>query len=474
MSSVGSLLTAALLGALLMTPVGVCAQSPDAPAPASRAPQSTEPAADLPGDAVTIFPHSESSRWWISGQANIILQWHGSFFAKYSGPNSLRAKGENATSRVLTLATGFAFTPNTELVVQIETAGGHGISEAFGLAGFTNLDVVRNPQLGPKPYWARVLLRQIIPLGSKRVAAERGPLSLANTLPERRLEIRFGKFTFPDFFDLNAVGGDSHLQFLNWGIDNNGGYDYAADTRGYTWGVILDYEQAHFAARFSEALMPKIANGIDLEWNPTRARAENTEIEFRGQLLGKHESVLRLLSYVNHANMGDYRAAIHAFQAGVDRVPDVTAHRQQGRIKYGFGVNAEQMLPRGWRAYGRFGWNEGRSESFAYTEVNQAISFGADHDGKPWRRKNDRAGGAFVLHAISGDHRQYLALGGLGFLLGDGKLTYGRERILEGYYTTHMWRGAFFSLDLQRITNPGYNRDRGPVLVPAARLHLDF
>ena len=452
------------------------ARSPNPQEPAAAAPDqsSGESTSDTPGDLLTMFPHSESSRWWISGQANIILQWHGDFFAKYSGTNSLHARGENATSRVMTLATGFALTPSTELLVDLESAGGHGISEAFGLGGFTNLDVVRNPTLGTRPYWARILLRQIVPLSSKRVKAERGPLGLATALPERRLEIRFGKFTFPDFYDLNEVGSDSHLQFLNWGVDNNGGYDYAADTRGYTWGAIFDYEQPHFAARFAETLMPKVANGIDMEWNITRARAENVEVEFRGALLSKYEGAVRLLTYVNHANMGDYREAIHAFQSGQDRKPDVTAHRRQGRIKYGFGINAEQKLPAGWRTYVRLGWNEGRSESFVYTEVNQAISFGGDHDGRPWRRRNDRAGGAFVLHALSGDHREYLALGGLGFLLGDGALHYGWERIVEGYYTAHLLRGAFMTFDLQRIVNPGYNRDRGPVVVPAMRLHLDF
>lgn len=177
-----------LLAALLASAAGVRAQSPSVPpsgeqtpktgstvpqapvagAPIPPAPPATEPAEDPQGDAVTMFPHSESSRWWISGQANFILQWHASFPAKYSGVNSLHPFAENATSRVLTLATGLALTHSTELVVQIETAGGHGLSEAFGLAGFTNLDVVRNPTLGSKPYWARILLRQIIPLGQTR------------------------------------------------------------------------------------------------------------------------------------------------------------------------------------------------------------------------------------------------------------------------------------------------------------------
>jgi hypothetical protein len=38
---------------------------------------------------------------------------------------------------------------------------------------------------------------------------------------------------------------------------------------------------------------------------------------------------------------------------------------KQGRIKYGFGMNLEQELTHTLRAYGRFGWNNGKTESFA-------------------------------------------------------------------------------------------------------------
>jgi high affinity Mn2+ porin len=425
-------------------------------------------------DPPTLFPHSKHSRFWISGQINTLFQGHGSFRAKYSGPQSLRSDDENATSRVLTLYTGVQITKHTEVLFDVESAGGRGISDAFGLAGFTNLDVVRNPQLGSKPYMARLMLHQIIPLGKKTAEATRGPFSLATELPERRLEIRAGKFGMADFFDTNSVGSDSHLQFLNWTIDNNGAYDYAADTRGYTFGVIVEFQDRNWGARFAEALMPKIANGINLDLNPSRAHADNLEVEFRRNFIRNRPGVLRLLSYVNHANMGNYRQAIEAFRAGLTPTPDITAHPRHVRVKYGFGVNFEQEASRLVRIFGRYGWNDGRNESYAYTEVDNTVAFGGDLRGSLWRRKQDKIGIAVASNGISDDHRLYLALGGKGFLLGDGTLTYGRENILETYYNLHLWRGIFASADLQHINNPGYNRDRGPVFVPALRLHLEF
>ena len=422
----------------------------------------------------TIFPHPDSSRWWISGQINTILQGHPEFPAPYTGTNSLKPEGEIHDSRVLTLYTGLQITHTTELFVDIESAGGRGISDAFGLAGFTNLDVVRNPALGATPYLARAMIRQIIPLSSEMVTEERGPFSLTTKVPVRRLELRAGKFGMVDFFDENDVGTDSHLQFMNWTVDNNGGYDYAADTRGYTYGAILEYHDRAWAVRFAEALMPKVANGINLDWDVARARAENLEFELHPGIFAERPSSVRLLSYVNHADMGDYREAIALFLAGKTPRPIIEDTRQQGRVKYGFGVNLEQEITSRWRVFGRFGWNEGAHESFAYTEVNQAFSFGTDYRVDQWHRKQDKVGLAFSTNAISGDHREFLKLGGLGFLLGDGNLNYGRENIFEGYYNAHFWRGVYGAFDLQHIDNPGYNRDRGPVWVPALRLHLEL
>jgi high affinity Mn2+ porin len=432
----------------------------------------TETPADDP--VITMFPHSQTSRWWISGQENIISQWHPSFDAKYSGPNSFKTHPEHAVSNIGTLFTGLQLDPTTEIFMHFEMADGGGISDALGVAGFTDLDVVRNPTLGPTPYIARGMIRQIIPLSTETVEAERGPWYLATKVPVRRLELRFGKMGTNDFFDINDVGTDSHLQFMNWAVDDNAAYDYAADTRGYTIGLLAEYHERNWAFRFEEALMPKVANGIDLQWNLRRARAENYELELHPSIAGKRNTTLRLLTFVNHANMGVYREAIANYLEGKTPRPEITAHPLQTTIKYGFGVNLEQQLTRNARAFSRFGWNEGQHESYAYTEVDQTLQVGADLYGARWKRKLDKVGLVVVTNAIKRDHQEYLRLGGVGFLLGDGGLNYGRENIIESYYNGHVWRGIFAAFDLQHINNPGYNHDRGPLLVPSLRFHLDF
>ena len=430
--------------------------------------QDREPA-DEPS-AMTIFPHSATPRWWLSGQINVIEQGHASFDSPYEGPNSFRAAPEHAVSRVVTLYTGVRLGDGWEAVFDVESAGGRGLSDALGLAGFTNLDVVRNPTLGSAPYVARAMVRKVIAFADERAAVAPTPLALASTLPVRRLEVRAGKLGIVDFFDVNAVGSDSHLQFTNWTVANNGAYDYAADTRGYTYGIVVEYDTPGWSVRAAEALMPTVANGIDFDWNITRARGENVEFEVRrGAAL-----TLRLLAYANHANMGSYSAAIAAYETGHDPLPDIEAHRKQGRIKVGVGANIEYMTAAGVRLFGRAGRNSGDTESFAYTEVNDTLTIGADRSGATWGRAADRLGVALVSNGLSDSHREYLRLSGLGFLLGDGTLRYGRETIVESYYTAHIWRGVFGSAGAQWVVNPGYNRDRGPAFVHMARLHLDF
>jgi high affinity Mn2+ porin len=441
---------------------------------AQDSPGSAVPAGTEDSPPTSVFSHPESSRFWVSGQINTIGQGHPSFRSPYRGPNSLRPTAELDVSNVMTLYTGYSLNPTTDVVLDVESAGGRGISSALGLAGFTDLDVVRSPDLGWTPYLARFLIHKAFALGGGQRESERGPLNMQAQLPARRLDVRLGKFSLVDFFDVNAVGSDSHLQFMNWTVDNNGAYDYAANTRGYTWGGLVEFQDRRWAIRFAEAMMPKVANGENLDANLARAHSENLEFEFHPRILPRQQGTVRLLSYVNHADMGKYRAAIDAFLAGLQPRPDITATRRQGRVKYGFGVNLEQPISDRWRAFARWGWNDGRNESFAYTECDRTIAFGSDLRGDGWHRRADKAGAAFVSNGLSGDHRRYLALGGSGFLLGDGKLNYGRETIVEAYYTAHLWRGFFLSPDLQHIHNPGYNKDRGPVLVYALRLHIDL
>ena len=450
----------------------------------SAAAQATDaaPQAQAPADPA-MFPHPDTTRYFITGQANIIFQAHGPFHSPYEGTNSLLARGEYKPSLVGTLFMGFELVRNParhlEAIYDEESAGGRGISEALGLAGFTNLDVVRNPTLGPVPYLARVQLHQTIGLSGKMVEAARGPFSLATETPERRLELRVGKLGLPDAVDLNSVGTDSHLQFMNWTGDNNGAWDYAADTRGYTYGAIAEYDDKNWTARYGGALMSTVANGIDLDWNIGRASEQNMEFEWRHGLLGglvapQRKGVVRALSYANHAHMGLYRDAVKAYLAGTDKTPDITKHESYGAVKYGFGLNVEQEVSDNLRVFGRFGWNEGQHESFCYTEVDQTFEVGGDLAGRRWGRANDKVGLAFVSNAIKRDHQEYLKLGGLGFILGDGNLNYAREDILEGYYNVHTWRGVYYALDAQYINHPGYNQDRGPVLVESVRMHVDF
>jgi hypothetical protein len=455
------------------------AQSSDAPPITKSQSEQQEIVPDPPDpppdeSVQTMLPHFKDTRFWLSGQANFIFQTHPPFRALYSGTNSLSPNYEKATSRVMTLYTGVRLNNSTEVLVDIEEAGGDALSTGLGLAGNADLDIVRNPLLSKAPYLGRAMIHKVFALSKDKIENQRNPFSVFEELPRRRLEVRFGKFSMPDFFDINSVGSDTHFQFINWTTDNNGAWDYAADTRGYTVGITADYEDRNWGFRFAEALMPKVANGIDLVWKPWQAHAENFEYELRHGLIPKKAGVVRLLAYTNYANMGIYREAIANFEAGLTPIPEITAHPWNITRKYGFGINLEQNLTRHVTAFARFGWDNGKTESFAYTEVDQTFAEGVVANGTWWHRKQDRAGIAFISNAIKKDHQTYLADGGLGFLLGDGKLNYGRENILESFYTVHVWRGIYLAPGLQHINNPGYNRDRGPVLVPSFRAHIEF
>ena len=424
----------------------------------------------------TVFLHSQTSPLWISGQGNSIFQWHPRFPAQYSGPNSFDHASEQAASVVLTLYTGLQLTESTEELLDVESAGGSGLSQVVGLAGFPNADATRNPSLNEAPYIARAELHQVIPLTSNTTQVERTPLSLLTALPTRRLDFYIGKFSTVDFFDYNAVASDSHTQFMNWCVVDTGAYDYAADTRGYTWGLVADFADRWWSFRFGEALLSKRANGMTLQKNLQDAHSENYELDVSPSLFSRRNTSIGLLAFTNFANMGDYHQAIGQFLAGATTTPEIDDHPQQTSVKYGFAMNAEQDFARDVRGFIRAGWNEGQHESWNYTEVDQTVAFGGDIRGSLWYRPRDKWGVAFVGNGISHNHREYLALGGLGFLLGDGRLTYGPEKIMETYYNfpLPLYRGFFAALDVQYIDDPAYNRARGPVVVLGARLHIEL
>ena len=459
--------------------VGVSVPMEAAQTDQQRQPSPAEtPAPPSDAPAMTMFPHSDSTRYWISGQANVIFQGKPGFHSPYQGPNSLDSAEEYKTSLVETLYLGFQphrnLRYNTDFLVDVESAGGRGLGEALGLAGFTNLDVVRNPNLGTAPYLARGVIHQTFGLTKEMVEADRDPFSLATEVPVRRFEARVGKMGANDFIDQNEVASDSHLQFMNWTVDDDGAWDYAADTRGYTVGGLAEYDDRNWSFRYGIFAMPTVANGIHLDWAWSRARGQNWEYEWRHSLVPGRKGTMRLLTYVNNAHMGNYRLAVRDYFAGLTPRPEITSVERFGTAKYGFGWNQSQEITANLRVATRIGWNDDQEESYAYTEVGQTVQAAADYAGERWHRAQDKVGVALVSNAIKKDHQNYLKYGGLGFLLGDGRLHYGRENIVEAYYNWHAWKGLFYALDTQHVDDPGYNRDRGPVWVFSVRGHLEF
>ena len=422
----------------------------------------------------TMFPHQPDGRFWFSGQTNIVDQAHPPFSATYSGPSSFQTKAENAVGEVTTLYMGMQFTRSSEILLDFENTAGLGLSGALGIAGFTNLDAVRDATLSDTPYLSRVIYHQVFALDHEKVDGNRGPLSTFAKLPARRLELRVGRFGMTDEFDTNTVGSDSHLQFLNWSVDQNGAYDFTGDARGYTWGALVEYQSPLWGARFAEALMPGPQNGGPLVWDLRKANTSNAEIELHHGVLRRKDGMIRVLGYLNHANMGVYSEAIKQYLQDGSAQPDIGDHPFRVTSKSGFGINVEQAITPNITLYSRFGWNDGKTESWVFTEIDHTGSGGIGISGKLWKRNNDRTGAAFALNGISKVHARYLALGGIGFVLGDGELQYGLEKEIEAYYTAHVWRGLYLGPDLQCIVDPGYNKARGPIVVSSFRIHTEF
>jgi high affinity Mn2+ porin len=424
----------------------------------------------------TVFVHSNTSPVWLSAQINTIFEWNPRFPAQYSSTYSFVNASKAAATTVMTLYTGLQLARNTEILVDGEMAGGSPLSDALGLAGYTNADAQRDPSLAWSPYFARAELHQVIPLSTETNPSERNPLSLITALPARRIDFYFGEFSLFDFFDGNAVAGNDHMQFMNWAVDDTATYDLASDTRGYTWGGLLDFVDNWWTFRFAEVLNSKRPNGIILQKNLQDAHSENYELELQPNLLPDKSTDIHFLAYTNFGNFGDYHQANSFFLDGVTPTPDINAHSGRVVLKYGFAFNAEQDITRNLRGFIRAGWSDGQQQTWEYAEVDQTLAFGGDLSGAIWGRPRDKLGVAFAGNGLSHDHREYLALGGLGLNLGDGALTYGPEKIMETYYNFPLpvHSGVCAALDVQYFDNPGYNRARGPVVVLGARLHIEI
>ena len=411
----------------------------------------------------------DASDWQLHGQATTVTQGHGAFASPYQGPHSLLSKREVATTFTSSLMTGFRLWAGAEAYVDAEGAAGKGVSSVLGVAGAANGEAYR---VGDPQFTAaivRAFLRQTWDLGGASAPVEDDVHQLAGSRSSRRLVVSAGKFSVMDVFDNNSYSHDPRSQFLNWTLMGHGAWDYPADTRGYTYGLAVECVWDAWTARYGRFAEPRVANMMAIDHAYGRAHGDAVELE-HDHVLGGLPGVIRVMGFRNTARMGDYQEAL----ALAPTAPEVTATRAYGRLKYGCGVNAEQALGKDLGAFARWSWDDGRTESWAFTEVDRSLTGGLSLKGSAWSRPEDTLGLAAIQNELSPDHKAYLAAGGLGFLLGDGRLNYAPERILETYYALALGKPFSTSLDVQRIWNPGYNGDRGPVTVFAVRCHAQF
>jgi hypothetical protein len=251
----------------------------------------------------------------------------------------------------------------------------------------------------------------------------------------------------------------------------NGAWDYPADTRGYTWGWVHEFHTEHWSLRYGSAAEPRVANGLRFDRQLFRDRGDNFEVEHRHDVHG-HSGAIRLLGFALHTDSGSYAEALK-LSAETGERPDVTLTRRPGTLKYGFGISADQELTKDVGVFLRLGWNDGKTESFAFTAIDRLASSGVSVTGTRWKRPEDTVATALTVGGLSGVHASYLAHGGYDFLIGDGALTYAPEYVWESYYRAKVLPGFFTSVDVQHVANPAYNQARGPVWIYSLRLHLE-
>lgn len=431
------------------------------------------PSEDKPAAEISPAQPALADEWYsLHYQFTGATQYHPAFSARYTGQNSnsLSPDAESATAFVTTLYADLRTWRGGELLFNPEMSGGKGLSSTLGVAGFPDGIVYRVGDPAPAVYVARLAVSQTFDLGGGRVGNESGPNELAGTRDRDVLAITVGRFSVVDVVDGNRYANDATTEFFNWALFASGAYDYPADTRGYTWGVLADLTKGWWSARGGIALEPYYANLAKMDWRIQKSHGLMAEYEAR-YAIRERPGASSLLLFWNTARMGNYDQVL-ANPAAYGN--SVAATRADGRNKYGFALSVEQQLTRTMGAFLRLSWNDGHTESWAFTEIDRSLAVGATQNGRPWRRPLDIVGVAVVANGLSPSHKQYLAGGGYGFIIGDGALNYRPEVIGDIYYKLQLGEQLAVSVIYQPIINPAYNRDRGPVHVFSARFHVAF
>ncbi|MBD0364576.1 MAG: carbohydrate porin [Flavisolibacter sp.] len=414
----------------------------------------------------------EEQRFNLHFQTTYIYQYKPSLHSPYEGANSLAGRKERQNSLTATLYLGARLWQGAELYINPEVAGGSGLSGALGMAGSSNGETFRVGDPAPTLYVGRFFLKQTFALNSNKEWQASDANQLSGMIPKNHLSIYLGKFSLGDLFDNNEYSNSSRTQFMNWSLMNNGAWDYAANLRGYTYSFSTEWQLDKMSYKVALATLPKVANGekLNTRFRDSFAIAVNAEIG-RAYTVNSKKGNVRLLGYYNDANMGNYKEANR-----MNGVPEIVSTRKLGRTRWGWGINFDQELSQTTGLFGRLGWNNGKNETWAFTEIDRTASLGASFNGSNWKRKDDIAGVAFVLNGLAEDHRNYLAKGGTGFMIGDGALNYGVEAISEWYYNykPSVNLPLWLTGDYQFCLHPGYNKDRGPAHIFSIRVHTEF
>jgi high affinity Mn2+ porin len=413
--------------------------------------------------------------WNLHFQFTSVNQYHPAFHALYSGANSLKPEAEEAMSVTSTLFYGQRLWKGAAIYINPEIAGGKGMSSALGVAGYPNGECFRIGDPTPTLYAARYFLYQHIALsneGFEKVDDDEN--SIKDRIPANRLTITAGKFSLADVFDDNLYAHNSREQFMNWALMGSGAWDYAANTRGYNYGLALELIYPQWAFRVAGSSVPKVANGPELEFKFNKAMAFNCEFEYKPAFLSRPGSI-RLLAFKNFSRAGNYLNSVNNFINKTDSSLNVNSLPGYGGKKIGLSLSADQEIFKNFGVFLRTAWNDGHYATWAFTEIDRSFSTGINLDGEMWHRKDDNLGLAIAVNGISDDHIKFLNAGGYGFIIGDGKLTnYGNESIIELYYLMKISAFLYLTADYQFVNNPAYNKDRGPVNIFALRMHTEF
>ena len=412
--------------------------------------------------------------WEIHGQSTFIFQGYPPIAALYSGPNSLPPLGQSRETWTASAFLGVRLWQGGELYFNPESLQGFGVANTTGAAGYPNGEAQKSNFPYPRFNVSRLFLRQEIGLGGEREKVESDYGQLSGERDINRVTVQLGKFSVKDLFDGNAYANDPRIDFLNWSIWASGAFDYPADRLGLTWGVSAELNRANWAVRAGYFLVPDVTNANALDTALFVRGGYVAELEMRYQPFGR-EGSFRIGTWLNSTFSGSYTQAVALANPALGlNANDTIPWTRQGRTKYGLYLNFDQEISDSVGVFGRFSWNDGRTEIMSFTDIDTSLSLGVSIKGTGWGRPGDRVGIAGAWNNISSDHSNYLAAGGLGPLVGDGALSYASENVFEAYYAFQFAKGVVATADYQFLGNPGYNTVRGPVNVFSGRLRMTF